>query len=367
MKIECSVEKIKKTLMMVERVVGKNLTLPVLESILFIAEGNTLTLRATNLSIGIETKIAAKVEKEGSVAIKGGTLSSLFSALNTKDNSTIKLELNNNSLIFKTNNNNISLNSVPSDDFPTIPVIEGKNFSIKSRKFIEGVKSVYYSASISEIKPEIGSVYIYPDENFIYFVSTDSFRLAEKKIKIKDNLDFPGVLIPFKNIIEIMKIFDDIEDELKITVQKNQIAISAPGIYLTSRIIDGIFPDYKQIIPKEATTEAVVLKQDFMSSLKIANIFADKFNQVNFEIKPKSKIFKIKSKNSDIGENTTNISSALNGEDVLTGFNYKYIYDCFQSIPEDSLNLKLNGNNHAMIITGVGDNTFKYLIMPMNR
>ena len=164
-----------------------------------------------------------------------------------------------------------------------------------------------------------------------------------------------------------MKIFDDIEDELKITVQKNQIAISAPGIYLTSRIIDGIFPDYKQIIPKEATTEAVVLKQDFMSSLKIANIFADKFNQVNFEIKPKSKIFKIKSKNSDIGENTTNISSALNGEDVLTGFNYKYIYDCFQSIPEDSLNLKLNGNNHAMIITGVGDNTFKYLIMPMNR
>lgn len=367
MKIECSVEKIKKALMIVERVTGKNLTLPVLESILFIAKGNNLILRSTNLSIGVETKITAKIEKEGSVAIKGGTLSSLFNAIDIKENSTIKLELVNNNLLVKTKNNTILLKSVPSEDFPTIPVIKGDKFSIKSRSFIEGIKSVYYSASVSEIKPEIGSVYIYPDGNYIYFVSTDSFRLAEKRIKIKESMDFAGVLIPFKNIIEIIKIFEDIDEEIIITFQKNQISISAPGIYLTSRIIDGIFPDYKQIIPKEFTTEAVLLKQEFMSSLKIANIFSDKFNQVNFNIKPQDKLFEIKSKNTDVGENTTNISGALTGEDVLAGFNYKYIMDCFQSISSDSLNLELNGNNQAMVIKGIGDNSFKYLIMPMNK
>ena len=365
MKIECSTEKIKNALMIVERITGKNLTLPVLESILFIAKDKALTLRATNLSIGVETKISTKIEKEGVVAIKGNILSSLFSIL--KNDQTVSLELVNENLLVKTKSNTILLKSVSYEDFPTIPIIKGDEVLISSKKFIDGIKSVYYSASISEIKPEIGSVYIYPDESSLMFVSTDSFRLAEKKIKLKQNTSFDGVLIPFKNVVEIIKIFENIEDDLNITFQKNQISISTPEIYLTSRIIDGIFPDYKQIIPKEATTEAVVLKQEFLSSLKIANIFSDKFNQITIIINPKNKIFEIKAKNIDVGENTTILSGALTGEEVSANFNYKYIIDCFQSIPEDSLSLKLNGNNKAMIIQGIGDPSFKYLIMPMNR
>lgn len=365
MKIECSTEKIKNALMIVERITGKNLTLPVLESILFIAKDKTLTLRATNLSVGVETKVVTKIEKEGVVAIKGNVLSSLFSIL--KNDQTVILELIDSNLLVKTKSNTILLKSVSYEDFPTIPIIKGNEFIISSKKFIEGVKSVYYSASISEIKPEIGSVYIYPDENFLVFVSTDSFRLAEKRINLKQNMSFDGVLIPFKNIVEIIKIFENTEGDLKISFQKNQISISTPEIYLTSRIIDGIFPDYKQIIPKESTTEVVVLKQDFMSSLKIANIFSDKFNQITLIVNPKNKIFEIKAKNTEVGENTTILSGALTGEDVLANFNYKYIIDCFQSITEDSLNLKLNGNNKAMIIQGIGDSSFKYLVMPMNR
>lgn len=365
MKIECSIEKIKNALMIVERVVGKNLTLPVLESILFIAKDKTLTLRATNLSIGIETKITTKIEEEGVVAIKGNTLSSLF--LNLKDESIVLLETVGENLSIKTKTNTTLLKSVPHDDFPTIPSISGDEFSITSKKFIEGLKSVYYSASVSEIKPEIGSVYIYPEENNLVFVSTDSFRLAEKKIKIKDMFSFGGILLPFKNVVEIIKIFDEVDDDLKITLQKNQISISTQWIYLTSRIVDGIFPDYKQIIPKDATTEVVILKQDLISSLKITNIFSDKFNQINFSVNPSKKIFEINSKNIDIGENKTTISAAISGEDVSVNFNYKYIMDCFQSITSDSLSLSLNGNNKAMVLSGVGDNSFRYLIMPMNK
>lgn len=365
MKIECSIDKIKKALISVERITGKNLTLPVLSSVLWVATGKTLKLRATNLNIGIEIEIPAKIEKEGVVAVRGDILSSLFSIL--QGDLMVKFELINGNLLVKTNTSTILLKSISHEDFPTIPVIEGETLLISSRKFIEGIKAVYYSASISEIKPEIGSVYIYPEDDTLVFVSTDSFRLAEKKIKIKQKLSFGGILIPFKNVIEIIKVFEGAEDDVKIILQNNQISFRTDNIYLTSRVVNGSFPDYKQIIPKNPTTKAVVLKQDFISSLKISNIFSDKYNQVILTIKPDEKVFELESKNTDIGENTTQISGALSGESVSANFNYKYILDCFQSIGVDSLSIELSGNNKAMIIRGVGDISFMYLVMPMNR
>ena len=365
MKIECSINKIKNALMSVERVTGKNLTLPVLGSVLWVASGKTLKLRATNLNIGIEIEVPARVEKEGTVAVRGDILSSLFSILQGDLN--VSFELINGNLLVKTNSSTIILKTIPSEDFPTIPQIEGDSIKVPANKFIEGIKSVYYSASISEIKPEIGSVYIYPEDDMLVFVSTDSFRLAEKKIKIKQKLSFDGLLIPFKNTVEMVKIFDNSNDDINIKIQKNQISITMDNIYFTSRVVDGVFPDYKQIIPKNPTTNIVVLKQDLISSLKISNIFSDKFNQIGLIVKPNEKFFEIESKNSDIGENNTLMQAVLKGEPVSANFNYKYILDCFQSIPGDSLSLDLNGNNKPMIIKGVGDTSFMYLVMPMNR
>ncbi len=365
MKLECSIEKIKNALITVDRITGKNLTLPVLGSVLWVATGKTLKLRATNLNIGIEMEIPAKIEKEGVVAIRSDILSSLFSILS--NDSFVSFELINGNLSVKTKSNTIILKSIPSEDFPTIPIIEGEELIIPAKKFLEGIKSVYYSASTSEIKPEIGSVYIYPEDDILVFVATDSFRLAEKKVKIKQKLSFNGILIPFKNTIEIIKVLENIEGDIKITLSKNQISFSTSNIYLTSRVIDGSFPDYKQIIPKNPTTEVTLLKQDFISSLKISNIFSDKFNQVTFNIKPSEKVFEIEAKNSDIGENVTLISGALSGESIMLNFNYKYIIDCFISVTADSLVLEFNGNNKAMIIRPIGDSSFIYLVMPMNR
>ena len=365
MKIECSIEKIKNALISVERSTGKNLTLPVLSTILWVAKNNTLKLRATNLNIGIEIEVAAKIEEEGTVAIRGDVLSSLFAVM--QGDSNVSFELQNGNLSVKTKSNKILIKSVLHEDFPTIPNVEGDSFEIPIKKFIEGVKAVYYSASVSEIKPEIGSVYVYPEDDMLVFVATDSFRLAEKKIKIKQKLSFDGILIPYKNTMEIIKIFDSVEGDFTITFQKNQISFSAPHIYVTSRVVNGNFPDYKQIIPKNSSTDAVVLKQDFISSLKVSNVFSDKFNEITITIKPSQKLFEIEAKNADIGENTTLLSGALTGEDVSVKFNYKYILDCFNSITSDSLSLQLSGTNRAMVIHPVSDSSFMYLVMPMNR
>jgi DNA polymerase-3 subunit beta len=365
MKLECNVEKIKNAIIQVERITGKNLTLPVLNSILLIAEKKSLKLRATNLSLGIEIEIPAKIEKEGTVAVSGSILVGVFS--NFYQNEDVLIEEKDGNLLIKTKKNQIKLKGQSYEDFPTIPKVDGVTFEIESKKLIDGIKSVYYSSSVSDIKPEISSVFMYTDEDSLIFVSTDSFRLAEKKIKIKGIEKINGILIPFKNIPEILRVFGEFVGEIKVCFNKNQISFFSDNSYLTSRIIDGIFPDYRQIIPKDFTTDVVVLKQDFLNALKLSNIFSDKFNQVNLVINPKNKIFELSSQNNDIGENKTYLDAVLSGEDIEISFNYKYFFDCFQSINSDSISIKLNQSLKPLVVRGVGDNSFSYLIMPMNK
>ena len=148
---------------------------------------------------------------------------------------------------------------------------------------------------------------------------------------------------------------------------KNQISFSSDNVYLTSRVIDGVFPDYRQIIPKTSSTNVVLLKQDLLNALKLSNIFSDKFNQVNLKLSPKEKVFELSSANNDIGENKTYLDAALTGESIELSFNYKYFLDCFQSISTDSLSIKFSGAGSPLVVSPLGDTSFIYLIMPMNR
>ena len=365
MKLECKIEEIKNGISQAERITGKNLTLPVLNSILLIVGQKSLKLRSTNLSLGVEIDVSAKVEKEGTVAVSGAVLNGIFS--NFSLNETVWLEGVDGNLLVTTKKSKIKLKGQPHEDFPTIPKVAGVSFEIEAVKLMNGIKSVSYSSSISDIKPEISSVFIYTKDDNLVFVSTDSFRLAEKKINLKGLPEILGILIPFKNVSEILRIFGDFKGSIKVCFNKNAISFSSDSVYLTSRVIDGIFPDYHQIIPKEAKTTVVVLKQDLLNALKLSNIFSDKFNQVNLKISPKEKVFELSSANNDIGENKTYLDAALSGEEIELGFNYKYFLDCFQSIITDSVSIKFAGVSRPIVVSAVSDSSFTYLIMPMNR
>lgn len=365
MKLECSAEKIKEAISQVEKVVSKNSTLEVLNSVLLTAKEKSLTLKATNLSLGIEIEIPANIETEGEIAILGSVLHN--TVLNVSGEKIIKLEQKDNNLVISNKNTSVLLKSIPKDDFPNLPVVDGSSFEILSTDFVEGVKAVFYSASVSDIKPEISSVYIYNKDEKIYFVATDSFRLAEKTIKNKHQSEIDSLLIPYKNIIEIIKIISVFKDEITVSYNKNQIAFSSPGIYLTSRIVDGVFPDYNQIIPDEFETTAIVLKSDIQNALKLSNFFSDKFNQITLSIEPENKNFEIYAENKDVGENKTKLEGSLKGKSVKININSRYILDCFQSIEDDSITINLNGSQRPMIIKGNSDKSFQYLIMPMNR
>lgn len=365
MKIECIKNKLEEAISKTEKITGKNLTLPILKCILLIAKDNILTIRATNLDLGVEMSIPVKIKKEGVVAVPAGILYSFLTNLSNEKN--VSLEVKENKLIVSTSHTETQIKTYPYEEFPTIPVVSNKkSININSNDLILGLKSVWYSSSPSSMKPELSSIYIYYDNGKMVFVATDSFRLAEKKISNRKIEEFDSVLIPHKNVSEIIRIFEQTNGDIKINFSDNQISLSSNGTYLTSRIVDGTFPDYKQIIPKEYSSSATLLKQDTISAFKVSNIFSDKFNQVVVEINKKEKYFRITTKNPDVGENISKIDSVITGESLEMSFNYKYINDCFQSITTDSVSFEMS-KNKPMVIKGVGDQSFLYLVMSMNR
>ncbi|MDO8493303.1 MAG: DNA polymerase III subunit beta [bacterium] len=365
MKAECAKDKLKEGVAHVGKIATKNLSLPILESILIEAKDKSLILKTTNLDVGLEVRIPAKVERAGVIALPADILSAFLSGL--QDGQLIKMELISGNLSLSTTRNSTVIKSFPVDDFPNIPKIDKDNsISIESSKLVSGIRSVLYSAAVSDMKPEISSVYIYTDSDDLIFVATDSFRLAEKRIKNPQKDKKMSLIVPFKNANEIARIFESVNEVLDVYFNKNQISVVSPFIYFTSRVVGGIFPDYGQIIPKDKKTEVVVLKRDLIDSIKISNIFSDKFNQISIKISPEDALFEISSKNQDRGESATTVPATVEGEGVDITVNAKYILDCLQSIPADSIHLVFNGHTKPVVIKGVGEGSFIYLVMPMN-
>jgi len=367
MKFETKKENIYEKLSLADKMTGKNSSLPVLEAVLLSLEGNNLIIRATNLDLAIEETVSVKGAQNGVVAVLSKTILSYLN--NIKDDEKLTFELVDNTLKIQSTFSEVLIKTMVSDDFPVIPRIETEaEFSISAKDIVTGIKSVVYASSVSSMKPELSSVYIYKnDNNEMVFVATDSFRLAEKKISAKGVGEEIKTLIPFKNTLEIIRVFEDFEGEVKVSLNKNQLSISADNIYMVSRVVDGVFPDYNQIVPKKFTTEVIALKQDVINALKIINVFSDKFNQVNILLDAEKKEFLITTKNNDVGETFNAIPTTFTGEGVQMNFNYRYIVDSFQSISVDSISFNFNGVGKPLVIKGISDPSFMYLVMPMNK
>lgn len=366
MKVECLLEKLKSSVSQIEKVSGKNLTLPILGAISIQTDDSVLILRATNLNIGAEVRIPAKILEHGTVAVSATLLAQICSGL-TGD-TPVTLEAVNENLLIQTKRAKMTLKSMSAEDFPTLPKITTEDsFELPIDQFILGIKSVAYAASQSDIKPEIASVYLYPDNDQLVFVATDAFRLAEKKVSVKDIGQFPEILIPVKNVGDIVRILGEYSGNINVSIAENQISFSNNQVYITSRLTGGNYPNYRQIMPKESKTEVILLKSDLQNILRSILVFSDKFNQIDLVVNPTEKVCTMTSRNGDTGEGVVSVEAALTGAPIETRMNHRYITDALQSIGTDSVSFSFTEPNKAMVVKGVGDTTFTYLVMPMNR
>ena len=365
MRLECISEKLKSIVSVADRITGKNVALPALSSILLVASGKSLKVRATNLSLGIEIEIPAKVEEEGVVALTGSVLNSFLG--NIPNSGAVTLIAENDNIRLSSKTSNALIKCVPYEDFPTLPSIEGSSFTISQEKILDGLRSVMFAGAISDIKPEIASVYVYNDDSELVFVATDSFRLAEKKVKLKQPIDINPIIIPLKNVVDIVRTLESVDGDVVVTTSEHQVSFTSGGLYITSRLINGVFPDYRQIIPKNHSTDAVILKSDLIQALKLSNVFSGKFNQITFTLDPGNKECSLASKNSDVGEQKTVITGAMKGNKIEVLVNYRYLSEVLSVIGSDSVSLECTESNRPIVVRGVGETGFLYLMMPMNR
>lgn len=365
MNVECNVEKLKSAVMLADRMTGKNLTLPTLHALLVSASGKSLKIRATNLNVGIDIEVPATVHTEGVILIKGDVLAGVCGHLDGGDTVTLVREGEN--MLVRTKKAKTLIKCLPNDDFPTLPAVEGDSFMMDAAAFSEGIRSVYFCAATTEIKPEIASVFIYSDAGTMHFVATDSFRLAEKKVRAKAVPDISKILIPFKNVADLLRVLDALSGETRIAFNRNQLSISGGGVYFTSRLIDGAFPDYRLILPKEEETRVVMMKQELLSTLRLSTVFSDKFFQVLFIASPSEKQISIQSKNTDVGSIEASIDAVIEGAGIEVTFNLKYFLDVFQAIQGDSVSLSFTKPNKPILVRSVQDTSFLYLLVPTNR
>jgi DNA polymerase-3 subunit beta len=261
-----------------------------------------------------------------------------------------------------------TFNTFDHSDFPTIPQVSGTSVLLQAQKLRVGIRSVVYSASVSSIKPELSSVYISGNsDNELVFVATDSFRLAEKRVREKSVEDFDPMLIPYKNVLEIERLLEGIESDVEVVFGDSQIAFLHDSLYITSRVVDGSFPDYKKIIPETWSTKVTVLKADLIDAFKIATIFSGKFNKVTFAVDPEKNTLTLETRSTEVGENKAEIDVKAEGEPLTVDFNYRYITDAFQAIESDSIELLFNDVSRPLVLRGSGQKDFTYIVMPMNK
>lgn len=365
MEINISRPQLTQTLELLTRISTKHVTLPVLQCVLLEAKEEKLILKATNLELSIEIEIPCRVTEAGMIAVPANTL---LQSIQYNTEGEVLLRSEDGVLLIEAQKTNTSIKSIPHDEFPVINRLKGEAIKINRALFSLGIKTSAFAASLSSIKPELGSVYIQQKkEHSLTFVSTDSFRLMEKTVPQKGVILEQGFLVPQKNAGELSRLCDLLQNDPELLVTENQCALwfKEEGVYITSRLVSGSFPDYEQIIPKEYTSHATVLKNDLLKALKKTSVFLNKYQQVTLSVLEGN--ISLSSQNNEVGHVTDSVPAMVEGEDLTLNFNQQYISDPLSHITDESVVLHFAGIGRPLVITGVSDKTLRYLVMPMNR
>lgn len=366
MKIQLLKKQLLDAIIVAEKITGKKESLPVLSCILLDVDKD-LMVRATNLESGIEVRILCDVQEPGVVAVSPSVVSQTLRSI-SGDRVTIYTEESN--LYIESKGSKTLIKAIPHNEFPVLSRSQGQNIGVEvlRERFMKGVQSVSYAASPSMIRPELGSVYISLKSSLMVCVATDSFRLAEKNIPGVAGKDMGDLLIPLKHISELLFILEKVQSEkIQILIEDFQLTILGDFIRYVSRVVDANFPDYKTIIPKAATTEVTLLKADFSDVLKKGRVFSGNDQHIGLHVYPSKKIFSATARSQDVGEMSDILDAAVSGEDLDINFHIGYVADCLGAIVSDSITLLFAGPGRPLIMRGVGDASFMYLVMPLNR
>lgn len=373
MKFFCTRENLARALALVIGVAGKNISLPILGNVLIKCEEQKVEIVATNLEIAIVATLRAKVEQVGSFTVPARTLNDFVNLLSDDK---VEISLRENEIEIACGKSSTKIKGTPADEFPVVPsTTEGNGYLIDGEVMKNGMAQVFHAAAKNEIRPELSGVLFNfnDEEGFLTMAATDSYRLAEKKIKLIQGSEKTRIIIPSRTsseLIHILSLAKGLESEknIRLLVSENQIVLRCNEVEMISRLVEGQYPDYTQIIPREFKTEAALSVSQLAKEIKAASLFTTTgVNAVVFDFEPTANAILVSSTSTQTGEYKSEVSAVISGEKNSILLNHRYVLDGLANIDTEQGEFKIINADSPCVFAPKNDKSYLYIVMPIRQ
>ncbi len=378
MKLSCTRDNLHQGLSITSHLMTKNVNLPILQNVLMKAEGGTIKFTATNLEMAINCSVRGKVDEQGEYTIPSKLFYDYVSLL---PNETVKIEVNGEDVLLQCGSHKTCIHGLNASEFPLVPHVEGERiFQIPVEELKEALAHVLFSVATNESRPELTGVsfffFSHEGEGRLTLAATDSYRLAEKTIPIVTPVSDPfSIIVPSKTLQEVARILsvfkDDVElpSTISISLASSQLVFSYGSVELVSRTIEGGYPDYKQIIPTQFQTKAIVDREDFMKAVKTASLFSRLgLFDVTLALDPVVGEISVSANDATRGDNMTKCSANISGVPNTVTVNHRYLLDGLQAISSEQVVFEMIDASNPCLLTPQGEkDSYRYIVMPIKQ
>ncbi len=364
MELTVTQENFSKALSAVGRVASTKTQLPILSNILLRTDGNRLLVAATNLEIATTQYIGAKIAKPGAITVPARLISEFVSSL---PKGTIELRIVGENIHITSGKYHSIINGVIADDFPELPTINEENsvtYSINTEEFKQAVSQTIITASSDSTRPVLTGVYWHSHEGWIYLAATDGYRLSERRlVETKSEV---AAIIPTQTLQEVLRTIVDDVDTIDILFDESQVRFRINEAEVISRLVDGNFPDYRQLIPAKSDITAIMNKAEFTRVTKIAGLFArESGGSVTVTVDDDTKTVSLHSIASELGENTSELDADITGSGQVT-LNSRYLTEALGVVDADVISFSFSGKLSPIILKSTDkDTNYYHVIMPL--
>lgn len=373
MKFTCTKNNLATALSLVSGIATKSVNLPILNNVLIKAETQKVEIISTNLELAIIVNVRSKVDEPGSFTVPARTLTDFINLMNEEK---VDIQLKDNELVLTCGKSSTKIKGMPAEDYPVIPAVsEGHGFLVAVDDIKTALDQVNIATARNDIRPELSGVFFGfngDNKGQLVLAATDSYRLAEKKIALALGTESHKIIVPGRTAQEISHILsagDELEAEknVRIVISDNQIAVNYNSVQLVSRLVEGQYPDYTQIIPKEFKTTIEVAIEKMSKEIKAASLFSTiGVNAVSLEIEPNQGV-KIASTSTQTGEYHSEIESGVTGEKNSILLNHRYLLDGLNSLSGAVAIMKIIHADSPCIVVSKTDPSYLYIVMPIRQ
>lgn len=364
MELTVTQENLTRALSGASRVASGKASLPILNNILLRTEGSRLLVAATNLEIASAYHIGSKIITPGAVTVPARLITEFISNL---PKGTVELKVSGNRLSITAGQYSSVINGMAADEFPELPTIDEISsvlFNIDIVDFKQAVSQTIITASNDNTRPVLTGVYWHVAGGQLYLAATDGYRLAERRL-ISTSQDIAAI-IPTSTLQEVIRTLSDETSDIEMLFDETQVRFRMNGVEVTSRLIDGKYPDYRQLIPASSETTVTINEVEFMRITKIAGLFArTSGGSITLTADSEKQSLSIHSIASELGENTSSADAKVTGGGQVT-LNSRYLSEALSVIAGDTVEFRFSGKLSPCVLKSAGGEVdYTHIIMPL--